>query len=370
MAEDLSDLIALTAAIRSRTDSGPDGRTDDALGTQLLAIKDARMDARDADRQAQEGSGEDLAMAGQAAWTRIFDAGTDYLGQSADLEVAAWVCEAALRLYGFAGLAQGMALLDALVETLWERGLYPALEDDGQIEDRVAPLVGLNGADRPGALVQAMKIQPLTTQGDLPLAYWHYEAALALGRLTDEDVRRRRIDSGTVPLEAFAASMVREAPTRLKALHAALTTGARHYSALSTRLQSLCGADAPPSSFIAKQFEGLISCLETQATHVSFEDEPEEVAAPVAAEAAVNSDAPAARHTAMTRERALQQVLDLADWFDSNEPNGMAAPALREAVRRARLPLKALLAELIPSEDSRREFLMRAGLSTGADSEQ
>ncbi len=63
--------------------------------------------------------------------------------QSKDLQVAAWLAEALLKRDGFVGLADGLELLRGLVDTFWDH-LYPAIEDEDDIELRAAPLEWIN----------------------------------------------------------------------------------------------------------------------------------------------------------------------------------------------------------------------------------
>src|ERR1019366_9416468 len=56
-----------------------------------------------------------------------------------DLQVAAWMTEALLRLEGFAGLRQGLELIHRLVDTYWE-SVYPQIEEDGDLEMRATAL--------------------------------------------------------------------------------------------------------------------------------------------------------------------------------------------------------------------------------------
>jgi type VI secretion system protein ImpA len=55
-----------------------------------------------------------------------------------DLQLAAWLTEAALRTEGFSGLRQGLLLCHGLIDKFWDT-LYPPLED-GDPELRAAPL--------------------------------------------------------------------------------------------------------------------------------------------------------------------------------------------------------------------------------------
>ena len=56
-----------------------------------------------------------------------------------DLQVAAWMTEALLRLEGFAGLSQGLELIHRLVDTYWET-VYPQIDEDGDLEMRATAL--------------------------------------------------------------------------------------------------------------------------------------------------------------------------------------------------------------------------------------
>src|SRR5579863_208609 len=75
-----------------------------------------------------------------------------------DLQLAAWLTEAALRTEGFAGLRQGLVLCHGLVDKFWDT-LYPPLED-GDPELRAAPLDWLGSA-----LEIPLKNTPLVSAG-------------------------------------------------------------------------------------------------------------------------------------------------------------------------------------------------------------
>ncbi|HET9409543.1 MAG TPA: type VI secretion system protein TssA [Candidatus Sulfotelmatobacter sp.] len=82
---------------------------------------------------------------------------TDLLtNKTKDLQVAAWLTEAMLKQKGFAGLKDGLALCNGLVEKFWDT-LYPEIED-GDAQSRGAPLgfIGLK-LDIPLKLVPAVE---------------------------------------------------------------------------------------------------------------------------------------------------------------------------------------------------------------------
>ena len=86
------------------------------------------------------------------------------------------------------------------------------------------------------------------------------------------------------------------------------------------------------------------------------------------ADAAAGAGGPAAAGAAaaqpkeLTRETALAQLRDLADFFRRCEPHSPISHHLEEAVRWGQLPLPDLLAELIPDEKARKELFTRIGI--------
>src|SRR5205085_2500515 len=118
----------------------------------------------------------DPLLAGLRSWRAVDSQGSELLiKHSKDLQVAAWLTEAWLRIDGLAGLAAGCALLAGLVDTYWDAGLYPAEDEDG-VEARLAPLFGLFGREEPGTLIQSIKLLPLSDHGEQRVALWTIEA--------------------------------------------------------------------------------------------------------------------------------------------------------------------------------------------------
>jgi type VI secretion system protein ImpA len=76
--------------------------------------------------------------------------------------------------------------------------------------------------------------------------------------------------------------------------------------------------------------------------------------------------APAGRRAApgeiASREDALRMLEQVARWFRRTEPHSPLAYTLEEAVRRGRMTLPELLAELMPDEGTRSAFLSSLGI--------
>jgi type VI secretion system protein ImpA len=100
-----------------------------------------------------------------ANWPLVKELAESILRQkSKDLQIALWLLEANLKLYGFAGLRDSLRLTRELLVRYWENGLYPPIEDSP--EDRAGPLQWLN--DR---LVDSIIAVPITTRTDQGVDY-------------------------------------------------------------------------------------------------------------------------------------------------------------------------------------------------------
>ncbi len=343
----------ILAPISPERPAGTNLRADEAGSLAYYRIKDARSAARNAERQA-DAEQERGALA--AEWRVVFDEAQDVLcRRSKDLEVAAWLTEAAIRIGGFAGLRSAFAALDGLVERYWE-SLHSGDAED--VADKVAPLTGLNGTTAEGSLIQPLRLAPLTgSNAGSAGALWHYM------------VRRRK---GPACAEAV---LLAEAVTATEsgvfiAIHRDIAAALDSFTALSQRLDALCGEDAPPSSTIRNTLIEAQDALRdlSNLPPGAFDPQPDapvqEAASPEAPPpaSAAAATAPAGPAELRTREDALRELGRIATFFREHEPNSPTAYTLQTLIRRARLPLADLLQELITDEAVRRAYLNVAGI--------
>ena len=148
-----SNSLSCYAPISADKPAGIDPRSDASPNSPYYKIKGARNDARAAERQAVGN-----ADAAPPDWKLVYQLSTRAIAEQAkDLEIAAYLIEALIRLNGFAGMRDGCRLARELVEKFWE-GLYPLPDpqpepDEHPLMSRIAPLVGLNGEDAEGTLI-------------------------------------------------------------------------------------------------------------------------------------------------------------------------------------------------------------------------
>ncbi len=339
------NLPQLLEPIAGDAPCGVDLRSDPVAGEIYYRMKDARSTARAAERAAD-------AEAGQASrppeWRTLLDLAQEALAtRTKDLEIAAWMTEAALRLHGFAGLHDSFALMDGLVERYWD-SLFSV--DSETVEDKVAPLAGLNGVGQDGTLIQPIRLTPITVPSD-GAGLWHFMAARRGG--PSADGAQRMVEQALRATDS--ATFVAVARDLRSAIGA--------FTAMTARLDALCGMDSPPSGNISGTLGAVLDML------VEVAGPSLAPAGPVTiSSAAAPGDGPAAQAAApepgalRTREEALRELGRIAAFFRETEPNSPTAYALDTLVRRARMPLADLVRELIPDETARQLFLTTAGI--------
>jgi type VI secretion system protein ImpA len=135
---------------------------------------------------------------------------------------------------------------------------------------------------------------------------------------------------------------------------------------MDTALESRFGSDAPSTRNVTALLERLtevarrLGAVEDSAGEAEVaSDTPDAPASAGGAVAATGGGAPGALRT---REDALRELGRVAEFFRRTEPHSPLAYTLEEAVRRGRMTLPELLAEILPDEDTRNAMLSRLGI--------
>ena len=364
------DLEALLAPISAEAPAGSDLREDSSPGSLYYRLRDARAEARAAERE-MDAPDPDRAMADTAAappqWRTIRELAIEATqASSKDLEIAAWLTEALLRSAGLAGLAAGCKLMTGLVEGFWD-GLFPLPDEEG-ISTRVAPVAGLNGVGGEGTLTQPIrKLALYSRPSGEPFRFFQYEQSAELAGIADPTRRQQRLDAGVLPIEtvnseaAVAERLAGETGgPGFAELARQAGEAAASWQALSAALDERAGADAPPTSRVRDLLEQFRAVAERFAPGAPAEAAPPAgPAEPTAGAASAGAPAPAG---GASREEALRSLAQLADFFRRTEPHSPLAYTLQEAVRRARMTWPELLEEIVPDATARSAILTSLGI--------
>ncbi len=347
---------------------GGDLRADSSPRSTYYAIRDARNQARTAERQAQM-NGESPQTAGN--WSPLVTAIPQVLsGTSKDLEFAAYLIEALARTNGFAGLRDGFHVARELVN-LYGDQIYPQPDEDG-LETRLSPLTGLNGADGEGTLIGPIRNIPLTDHavGDFSTA--SYEQALDLERASPE-TRQNRISQGAVALATIQAAIAQTSAAYVAQLWQDLEECIDEYNQYVRVLDDKYGHDAPPSSNIQNALtrcREVIKALAPEKIPSAQTEAAADPAQPVAAAtggkpqaaAASGGAAPGTIGPIQTRDDAFRQLQQIALYFKQTEPHTPITYAIEQVVRWGKMPLPELLRELIPDPSSVQQMFRLVGI--------
>ena len=364
------DIEQLLTPIDGDNPAGIDLREDVSPTSDYYKVKDARSAARAAERSLEA---DDEQGSLPEEWRAILQTGPDLLqNKSKDLELTSWLIEALLRANGFAGLRDGFRLAAGMVEKFWDN-LYP-LEDEDGVETKVGPISGLNGEGADGTLIQPIR-KVLITDGRSfgPFAAWHYDQAMDLAKIADEDKKQQRIAAGVVPMDDFEKSVAESSGAFYVTLIADLEECLEAFDTLSNLLDEKCGHDAPPASNIRNALRAVLDTVKFVSRDLIAVDAPEEAAEGEGVLAAGNgTGAPAAGAGQVaaqiaSREDAFRQLAKVAEFFRKTEPHSPISYTLDDVVRRGRLSLPDLLAELIQDQSTRQDFLARAGIQPRED---
>ena len=372
MAEDVLDLEALLAPLGGEGGAGEDLRTDYSPTSLYQKLRDARAEARAEERQQDAEGGAEAAV--PMAWREVKRIGLSCIAEkSKDFEIAAWTVEALVRLDGLAGLTAGAKLITGLLEKYWDPG-YPRPDEEEGLEVRGAPIGGLAGEGADGTLMQPLRRLPLFHRADgAPVGLHLYRQAEETDALADAKRKKARIDAGMPELATLQAEAKLDA-AHLRSVGLAARAAGEAWAAMDAALSARFGADAPATRRVAEALEQMVEIAERLLGPL-----PREAAGAAeadGAEEAAGEGAPAAEGGAVvagggsgggprplrTREDAIRQLEELADWFRRTEPHSPLAFTLEDAVRRARMPLPDLLAEVLPDAKARAAMLTMLGI--------
>jgi len=363
MAIDGIDLETILAPISVESPAGTDARQDFSPTSVYFRLRDARADARAAERASDTDPNADGSLA--EGWRQVRGLAVKALSeQTKDLEIAAWLTEALVRTDGLAGLAAGADIIAGLTERYWDQ-LYPMPDEDG-IATRVAPVTGLNGEGQDGTLIQPLGKQKLYNDANgLPVLLFQYEQSAELQTI-DPKRAAARIAAGAVPYDKTQAAARAAGPAQFVALRRNLREALRAWDAMGAALDAAAGRDAPPTGRVRAVLDriGLIVAryAPPEAATGDGAAEATETEAPVGVGADGGGTAVGGARKIRTREDALAVLTELAEYFRRTEPQSPLAYTIDDAVRRARMTWPELLSELVTDAAVRTNILSSLGI--------
>lgn len=362
------DLEALLAPIPGDAPQGTDIREDFSAQSPYNRLRDARSEARDAEKMLDAGNPD--ARDPGPLWRAVRELGLRTLVDTAkDLEVAAWVTEAYVRSHGLSGLAAGAQLIHGLAENYWD-DVFP-LPDDYGVETRVAPITGLNGRDGNGSLMQPLyKISLFPRADGTSVAFYQYQGSEQLPSL-DAERRQQRVEAGAIPFEDMEKDARAQGSRAMLRLRAEAREALAAWQAMSDLLDEKASEDQPSTTHVRDVVRQMLDI----ANRYAPPDQSGEVAAGEEGSGSDGSLAVTGGGGGMNlsgiavpagaianREAALRALENIAAFFRQTEPHSPLSYTLGEAVRRGRMTWPELLEEIVGDRDSRNAILTTLGI--------
>lgn len=300
--------------------------------------------------------GEWEAPLRQADWSEVAGLCCNVLAtRSKDLQVAAWLSEAWLRLYGADGMLAGVNLLLGLIERYWD-GAWPRIED-GEHEPRCSPFVW---ADRNLALACAQHLPLLKNEeGEPPWLYledWRRSAMRGAGNGQASETKEHGIDPDLV--RRLAKQPLNQAYLRnqLPKLESIRLTWRKMGQALDERL----GLDAPGLRTMDEQLSALIRTASNLLNDIADGgDAFEATDSALIAEAPIVDGGvqPETFADCTGRDQAYRQLGLIADYLRSIEPHSPTPYLLRKAVDWGRMSPEELMRDVMQDDGTFARYL-------------
>jgi type VI secretion system protein ImpA len=297
----------------------------------------------------------------KADWREVERICTEALAhRSKDIQLAAWLTEAWLRLRGFAGCNDGLRLLIELVEKYWPV-VHPQLEQ-GDPEARVSTFVWINEK-----LSAQLGLIPLTApqSGDLlPYSFADWKMACHLEQLAarNPNAPPPPDTAGQVNLARFQASAMLTSTQSYLKLFADLNATAGACLALDELLEEKLGTRSPGlprfteslsdiQRLVAEILHARPEEAALSATHedeTQFADADAEVPAPVSE--IWNT------HPIRSRAEAYRRLSEAADYLLRTEPHSPTPYLVQRAVEWGSMNLFDVFQQIIRNEGEMQEI--------------
>src|SRR6185369_10657776 len=272
-----------------------------------------------------------------------------------DLQIASWLREAWLHVYGFAGVTNGLRLLAGLCEQFWDQ-LYPSLEVD-EIEGRVAPIDWVEQK-----LPLKLKQLPLTLPTELnneSYSYLDWESACHFENLAMKDPRALQEALAKInPTVATFRAAVAETDSEFHIeLVEELGRAIEACVAVEQVLDEKCGKDAPS----LRQFKEALCAIEqlvSQDLHLRQGEEIETFSEEVDATEQDDADVELWSNGGSIRSRAeaYRRLSEAADYLLRNEPHSPTPYLVKRAVEWGTMSLPELLQQIVRNEGEMNEI--------------
>ena len=311
---------------------------------------DAIEEARRADDELTQGEWQRETKASD--WRQVIELSTEALSKrSKDIQIAAWLSEALVRLHGFAGLRDGCRLIRELVGQFWDC-LYPEIED-GDLESRAAPLEWMNQR-----LPEAVRFIAIARSGQgQPYGWWYWQESRNVDNLarTNVEARNAALAEGKISGEDFDKAVATLRRPHYETLFAEVGEAVAELRALDRAVDERFGRDAPSLVALKQAVDDchrLVEAIVKRKRELEPDPTSTDGVSNVAGTDGVSAPGPNGSGGGMLRDRAaaLQRLSEVAAFFRRTEPHSPVSYLVQRAVQWGHMPLEDWLQEVIKDQ--------------------
>jgi len=338
------------------------------------AVVDEIREARRADEDLEQGEWKRELKS--ADWPKVVALASNALAtRTKDLQIAAWLTEALVKLHGLAGLRGGLVVCRELLDRYWDT-LYPEIEDEN-LEARANALSWMNL--QVAASIKEVSIARAIVGPSISyLDYEHYNGALKnINQIKDEDEKQQAKDE----LDRWNTTWTkaRETTTRqfYEELFAELNECWQEFQALDLVMDEKFGNQTPGLGRLKSSLDDLRSLVE-KSVREKRRSEPDDVGAgqaagpdsEVEAGTALESGVSSSSGVIRSRQDALRRLNEVAEYFSRTEPHSPVSYLIQRAIKWGRMPLDSWLEDVIKDENVLERLRDVLGLKTRVDGER
>lgn len=301
--------------------------------------------------------------------------------KSKDLQISAWLAEALVKQYGFAGLRDSLKLFSGLQENFWET-LHPEI-DEGDMEGRAN---AVSWMDEQAAF--ALRETPITGVSGYSYFDWEDSKRFELpdnidnldsteqqkyrdlqaqaereNRVTGELWRREKAATKRAFCEEVNYAL-EECRTELNNLNIVIEQkfDRNQMPGLTNLKKALEDIDLQVKKLLDEKRQEEPNAEDDAAA--TGDDTDGAAGAPVAAGAVATASGAIAN-----RKDALKRLADIADFFQKTEPHSPVSYLVQRAVKWGNMPLDGWLQDVIKDESVLYQLRQTLGFNTGGGSE-
>lgn len=364
-------VIDLEAMLQPISEESPSGES-----LRYAGIYDEITEARRADDNLNQGEWQTELKV--ADYRRVVELAVPAItSQSKDLQIAAWLSESLVKIYGFAGLRDSIKLLTGLQDKFWET-LHPEI-DEGDMEGRANAIAWFESQ---GSF--AVKAIPFTGGDGYSFINWEdskvfdfpeniemLETAeqVRLNELKAQAEAQRRV-TGDLWRKAVAATR----RAQMEEVNFAVDECWAALKELNAVIEERYDRNQMPG---LTAFRKALDDVHSQIKKLLEEkraEEPDEVEAEEGGEGSVGEDgtprAGVASGAIANRKDALKRLNDIAEFFQRTEPHSPISYIVQRAVKWGNMPLESWLQDVIKDETVLFNLRQTLGFNTNSSDGQ